>query len=168
MHRVSPTCNRLQVVCTFQTPFALACAGAQLGLPELTLGILPGFGGTQRLPRLVGLQKGVQMILTSKPIKSQEGLKAGLVDAVVEPPHLIGAAKQFARDMAAGIKHRPFTLYRCGIGLCESPQSCFTARDMALPVTRCTEMVLLTAAAWTPKEVAEIMNLSNLYDRRML
>lgn len=90
------------------------CAGATLGLPELTLGILPGFGGTQRLPRLVGLQKGVQMILTSKPIKSQEGLKAGLVDAVVDAKQLLDTAKAWALDMAAGTKHRPFTLYRCG------------------------------------------------------
>lgn len=43
--------------------------GASLGLPELMLGILPGFGGTQRLPRLVGLQKGLAMILDSKVVK---------------------------------------------------------------------------------------------------
>lgn len=90
----------------------IAAPGATLGLPELTLGILPGFGGTQRLPRLVGLQKGVQMILTSKPIKSQEGLKAGLVDAVVDAKQLLDTAKAWALDMAAGTKHRPFTLYR--------------------------------------------------------
>lgn len=45
-------------------------AGTSFGLPELTLGIIPGFGGTQRLPRAVGLQKGVEMMLTSKPIKA--------------------------------------------------------------------------------------------------
>ena len=87
-------------------------AGTQLGLPELTLGILPGFGGTQRLPRLVGLQKGVEMILTSKPIKAEAGLKAGLVDAVVKPDELLSSAKAWALEMAAGTKHRPFTLFR--------------------------------------------------------
>lgn len=90
-----------------------AQTGTQLGLPELTLGILPGFGGTQRLPRLVGLQKGVEMILTSKPIKSEAGLKAGLVDAVLEEGKLLATAKQWAVEMAEGVRHRPFTLYRC-------------------------------------------------------
>ena len=52
------------------------------------------------------------MILTSKPIKSQEGLKAGLVDSVVEGKQLIPAAKAWALEMASGTKHRPFTLYR--------------------------------------------------------
>lgn len=95
-------------------PCINAHAGAQLGLPELTLGILPGFGGTQRLPRLVGLQKGVEMILTSKPIKSQDGLKAGLIDALVDSKELLSTAKQWALDMATGTRHRPFTLYRSG------------------------------------------------------
>jgi enoyl-CoA hydratase/carnithine racemase len=46
--------------------------GTKLGLPELQLGILPGFGGTQRLPRLVGLQEACQMMLTSKPIPDKK------------------------------------------------------------------------------------------------
>lgn len=53
-----------------------------LGLPELQLGIIPGFGGTQRLPRLVGLKKAVEMMLTSKPVKGAQAKKLGLVDAV--------------------------------------------------------------------------------------
>ena len=74
--------------------------------------MLPGFGGTQRLPRLVGLQKGVEMILTSKPIKAEAGLKAGLVDAVVPPEKLLEAAKAAALDMAARVRPRPMSLYR--------------------------------------------------------
>ena len=50
--------------------------GTKLGLPELQLGILPGFGGTQRLPRLVGLQTACQMMLTSAPISADKALKA--------------------------------------------------------------------------------------------
>jgi len=51
-------------------------AGTKLGLPELQLGILPGFGGTQRLPRLVGLQTACQMMLTSAPVSAEKALKA--------------------------------------------------------------------------------------------
>ncbi len=67
---------------------ALACnarvatPGTSIGLPELQLGILPGFGGTQRLPRLVGLQQAVTMILTSAPVKAEKAIKIGLIDEV--------------------------------------------------------------------------------------
>jgi enoyl-CoA hydratase/3-hydroxyacyl-CoA dehydrogenase len=71
-----------------------------MGLPELQLGIIPGFGGTQRLPRAVGLQKAVEMMLTSTPVKDAAALKLGLVDAVVPPQQLLPAAKQLALDIA--------------------------------------------------------------------
>ncbi|GJT75312.1 peroxisomal fatty acid beta-oxidation multifunctional protein AIM1-like protein [Tanacetum coccineum] len=61
----------------------IAAPKAQLGLPELSLGIIPGAGGTQRLPRLVGLPKAIDMMLTSKPILSEEAKKLGLIDAIV-------------------------------------------------------------------------------------
>jgi enoyl-CoA hydratase/3-hydroxyacyl-CoA dehydrogenase len=89
------------------------CVGtpdAQLGLPELTLGIIPGFGGTQRLPRLVGIQKGLQMILTSKPLKAEAALKSGLVDAIVSKGELLQAAKKMALGMAGGKVQRRKTL----------------------------------------------------------
>jgi len=95
---------------------AMACNGrvctpdAQLGLPELTLGIIPGFGGTQRLPRLVGIQKGLQMILTSKPLKAEAALKSGLVDAIVSKGELLQAAKKMALGMAGGQVQRRKTL----------------------------------------------------------
>ncbi|KAH9320633.1 hypothetical protein KI387_015272, partial [Taxus chinensis] len=73
---------------------------AQLGLPELSLGIIPGFGGTQRLPRLVGVQKAVEMMLLSKPITSDEGKKLGLIDAVVSPGELITTARIWALEIA--------------------------------------------------------------------
>jgi len=53
----------------------VATPGAQLGLPELQLGVIPGFGGTQRLPRLVGLEKSLEMMLKSKSIKSGGGVE---------------------------------------------------------------------------------------------
>jgi enoyl-CoA hydratase/3-hydroxyacyl-CoA dehydrogenase len=86
--------------------------GTKLGLPELQLGILPGFGGTQRLPRLVGLQTAVQMMLTSTPINDKKAAKLGLVDGVVPKEKLLEAARAWAADIAAGTKPRNFTLYR--------------------------------------------------------
>ncbi|GAY65795.1 hypothetical protein CUMW_243780 [Citrus unshiu] len=67
----------------------IAAPKTQLGLPELTLGVIPGFGGTQRLPRLVGLSKAIEMMLLSKSITSEEGWKLGLIDAVVTSEELL-------------------------------------------------------------------------------
>jgi enoyl-CoA hydratase/3-hydroxyacyl-CoA dehydrogenase len=87
---------------------ALACNGrvctpkSKFGLPELQLGIIPGFGGTQRLPRLVGLEQGIKMILTSKPINAKAAKKNGLVVEVVPDDKLLEAACKAALEMAAG------------------------------------------------------------------
>ena len=71
---------------------AMACRmrimapGARIGLPEVTLGVIPGAGGTARLPRLAGLQKAVEMITTGKPIGAQEARSAGLIHTVEDDP----------------------------------------------------------------------------------
>ncbi|KAL8102419.1 peroxisomal fatty acid beta-oxidation multifunctional protein AIM1 [Apium graveolens] len=78
----------------------IAAPRAQLGLPELTLGVIPGFGGTQRLPRLVGLPKAIEMMLFSKSILSEEGKKLGLIDAIVSPDELLKVSRQWASDIA--------------------------------------------------------------------
>ena len=57
---------------------------ARFGLPEVKLGILPGAGGTQRLPRVVGVEKGLQMMVSGDPIRADEALKSGLIDEIVE------------------------------------------------------------------------------------
>lgn len=83
---------------------AMACHGrvatsdnkTVLGLPEVQLGLLPGSGGTQRLPRLVGLQKGLDMMLTGKQLRAVQAKKAGLVDAVVPVSILLEAAVKMA------------------------------------------------------------------------
>jgi 3-hydroxyacyl-CoA dehydrogenase/enoyl-CoA hydratase/3-hydroxybutyryl-CoA epimerase len=83
---------------------AMACHGrvassdnkTVLGLPEVQLGLLPGSGGTQRLPRLVGLQKGLDMMLTGKQLRAVQAKKAGLVDVVVPASILLDAAVKMA------------------------------------------------------------------------
>jgi len=67
-----------------------------LGLPEVQLGLLPGSGGTQRLPKLVGLQKSLDMMLTGKQLRAKQALKAGLVDDVVPSSVLLAVAEQKA------------------------------------------------------------------------
>jgi 3-hydroxyacyl-CoA dehydrogenase len=80
--------------------FRVAAPNAQLGQPEVKLGIIPGAGGTQRLPRLAGVAKGVEMCAEGNPITAQEALKLGLVDHLIEGDLLPGAIA-FSRDIAA-------------------------------------------------------------------
>ena len=71
----------------------------QLGLPEIKLGLLPGAGGTQRLPRLIGTAKGLEMLLIGDPVGPQDALALGLVDEIAAPDQLIAAAKRRARAL---------------------------------------------------------------------
>lgn len=64
----------------------IASPGATLGLPEVTLGVVPGAGGTQRLPRLIGLARSYEMISTGKPVGAADALELGLIDAIAEDP----------------------------------------------------------------------------------
>ena len=90
----------------------VAAQSAAFGLPELSLGIIPGLGGTQRLPRVIGLEKAVQLTLTGKKLKAKEALAAGLADAVVKDEQLLEAAKQMALDIAEGRRKRLMALHR--------------------------------------------------------
>lgn len=71
---------------------------SSIGLPETKLGILPGFGGTYRLPRLVGLPKALDIILAGKTLKASQAYKAALVDEVVSPEKLFARAEEIARN----------------------------------------------------------------------
>jgi enoyl-CoA hydratase/3-hydroxyacyl-CoA dehydrogenase len=82
--------------------YRVATTRCRVGLPELTLGILPGAGGTQRLPRLAGLEKACEMMLMSRESRGKQALEDGIVDEMVEPEQLLGAAKAAARKLAAG------------------------------------------------------------------
>src|SRR6185312_10429448 len=88
---------------TFGCQFRVASPGTKLGLPEIKLGIIPGAGGTQILPRLVGVEKALKMILSGDPISAQDALANGLVDEIVEGDVLEGAVS-FARKVLAGKK----------------------------------------------------------------
>ena len=80
--------------------YRAALTGTKLGLPEVNLGILPGSGGTQRLPRLVGAEKALSMILSGKPISTQDAKDSGLIDAVIEG-EWPGAAIDYAGKLLA-------------------------------------------------------------------
>ncbi|XP_014507269.1 peroxisomal fatty acid beta-oxidation multifunctional protein MFP2 [Vigna radiata var. radiata] len=90
----------------------LSTPTAQLGLPELQLGIIPGLGGTQRLPRLVGLAKALEMMLTSKPVKGKEAFSLGLVDGLTSPDDLVKAARQWALDIVGHRRPWIASLYK--------------------------------------------------------
>jgi len=75
----------------------------KLGLPEVNLGIIPGFGGTYRLPRLVGLTQGLTMILTGKQLSGSQALKAGLVDRLFPQAGL----ENFVLDFVEAVKDKP-------------------------------------------------------------
>ena len=85
--------------------YRVAVAGAQVGQPEVKLGIIPGAGGTQRLPRLAGLALAVEMCSAGEPISVQRALEAGLIDKIVTGDLLDGAA-EFARSGLAIRKTR--------------------------------------------------------------
>lgn len=74
----------------------VAAAGARLGLPEINLGLIPGFGGTQRLPRIIGPSKAAELILTGEPITSEEALGLGLVNRVVAVEQVLSQAHTLA------------------------------------------------------------------------
>ena len=79
----------------------LAADTARLGQPEINLGIIPGYGGTQRLPRLVGKGRAKLLILSGDMILAQEALRIGLVDMVVPAAELMDKARELARKIAS-------------------------------------------------------------------
>jgi enoyl-CoA hydratase/carnithine racemase len=74
----------------------------RLGVPEVTLGLLPGNGGTQRLPRLIGRQKALELLVTGKPLDPKTASALGVVDRLVAPDRLLPDAIAFAATLAAG------------------------------------------------------------------
>ena len=81
--------------------FIYASTNAMFGLPEITLGLIPGFGGTQRLPRLIGSNRAKEMIFTGKMINAEEAEKIGLVNRIYSPESLIENVLKTAQTISA-------------------------------------------------------------------
>ncbi|CAG9410148.1 Fatty acid oxidation complex subunit alpha [Providencia alcalifaciens] len=88
--------------CVLATDFRIASPDARIGLPETKLGIMPGFGGSVRLPRLIGLDSALEIITAGKDVSGPQALKLGLVDAVVETEKLPQAALQIIEQAISG------------------------------------------------------------------
>ena len=80
--------------------YRCAAPGSNIGLPEVTLGIIPGANGTQRLPRLIGVEAALDMVTSGKPVKAEQALKTGLIDCIIEGDLLEGAIKYIQRLLA--------------------------------------------------------------------
>ena len=85
----------LATACTLR----VATANANLGVPEIKLGLIPGYGGTQRLPRLIGQGRALDMVMTGRMVGAEEALGIGLINRIVETPALDGAV-EYAREFA--------------------------------------------------------------------
>jgi enoyl-CoA hydratase len=77
----------------------VAGADARMGLPEVKLGLIPGAGGTQRLPRLVGRGPALDIMLTGRHVDAEEALRIGLVDRLVPAGTAVTAARELAREL---------------------------------------------------------------------
>lgn len=78
----------------------VASSKARMGIPEVTLGVFPGFGGTQRLPRLVGLGIAKELLATGRQVKADEAMQIGLVNKVVDPTELLSYCMELAEQIA--------------------------------------------------------------------
>lgn len=85
--------------------YRIAISSAKLGLPEVKLGLLPGAGGTQRLPRVVGVADALSMIVSGDPVTAARAQEIGLIDRLAETESLADAAISFAQDMAGHASH---------------------------------------------------------------
>ena len=89
--------------------FRIASTNAKLGLPEVTLGLIPGYGGTQRLPKLIGKGRAMQAIMTADMFSAERAYEIGLVNEVVEQSELINRAKEIAskilKNSSIALKH---------------------------------------------------------------
>ena len=140
--------------------FSLAChyriamPGTRFGMPEVTLGVIPGAGGTQRLPRLLGIEKALDLIISAKPVDTNAALAMGLIDAVVEGEPASSALAYVRALLARGGGARPTALRRVEpasesvlVALRERAQAQYPNRTAAL-----TAIEAVTAAARLPLE----------------
>lgn len=108
----------LALACTFR----IASESAKFGQPEVKLGLIPGYGGSQRLPRLVGKGAALRLILTGEMISAAEALRIGLVEEVVPPDQLLTRAEQIAKTIAA----------QAPLAICKSLEAVHAGYDLPL------------------------------------
>src|SRR5258708_29979300 len=114
--------------------YRIALRGAQVGQPEVKLGIIPGAGGTQRLPRLAGVAKAVEMCALGAPVIAEDALRSGILDRLVEGD-LLTAAIAFAKEVVA--KPTPKTRERNDkLGTAEQNANIFAAASELSPGRR--------------------------------
>lgn len=124
----------------------IASSAAKLGQPEITLGIIPGGGGTQRLPRLVGAGRAARMVLTGDAIDAQTALAWGLVEEVVEPGKVVARAIELAKAMAT----------RSPVALRLAKEALRAAEELPLGESLGREIDLFTLAFQSPEAQAGI------------
>lgn len=90
--------NELQMACHL----AIASESAEFALPEVRLGIMPGYGGTQRLPRLIGKRRALELMISGERISAQKALDYGLINKIVPQEKLLEEALHWAEQMAGG------------------------------------------------------------------
>jgi 3-hydroxyacyl-CoA dehydrogenase len=117
--------------------YRVASPDAQMGQPEVNLGIIPGAEGTQRLPRLVGIAAAVDLCVSGKPTKASEALALGLIDRIVEGDLLAGAVEFSLEKTAAGGPHRKTRERREKLGSADANRPVFAAgREQARKTRR--------------------------------
>jgi 3-hydroxyacyl-CoA dehydrogenase len=116
--------------------YRVSTPDAQMGQPEVNLGIIPGAEGTQRLPRLVGVAAAIDMCVSGKPVKAPEALKLGLIDRIIDGDLRAGALA-FAREMAARSSHPKTSERNDKLGTPETNAPIFAAgREQAARIRR--------------------------------
>ncbi len=121
----------------------IAAETARVSLPEVTLGLMPGAGGTQRLPRLAGVEAALDIITTARQVSAAEALSLGIVDAVVPAADLLSAAKDKIRAVAEGSASRPVAS-----GLRPSPLPKLPSSRQ--PARRCVPAIAVRSRIWLP------------------
>ena len=91
----------------------IASGNARMGLPEVTLGLIPGYGGTQRLARIIGTGRAMEMILSARMVKAEEALSSGLVSQVVERDALLESALNMGAALSANSPNALAAAIRC-------------------------------------------------------
>ena len=110
----------------------IASKRAKLGLPEISLGLFPGLGGTRRLPRIVGRARAYEMILTGRALTAEEARQAGLVNAVVAPGEVLLEAARLARRIAVKSPAAVPAVMRCCEANLRSPRATGRVIEMEL------------------------------------